>query len=133
MAQPGFSKRNDLRRDRDEQTSDRLPGRARNSTPLINRFDRSKETGISSNSRAHQLAEENRLEQFGSTDPVASLGDIWVPPEEEEGIVPSNHRTDYKKARPFIGVGFFFATPLSHQFITILPRPMLKTGVISGI
>jgi small subunit ribosomal protein S1 len=70
----GFIKRADLGRDRDEQRSDRFQVGQKVDAMVIG-FDRSKKPNFSI--KAHQLAEEKQaVEQFGSTDSGASLGDI---------------------------------------------------------
>src|SRR5690554_4419704 len=70
----GFIKRSDLGRDRDEQRPDRFQAGQKIDAMVIG-FDRSKKPNFSI--KAHQLAEEKQaVEQFGSTDSGASLGDI---------------------------------------------------------
>ena len=70
----GFIKRSDLGRDRDEQRPDRFQV-GQKVDAMITGFDRSKKPNFSI--KAHQLAEEKQaVEQFGSTDSGASLGDI---------------------------------------------------------
>ncbi|MBF6603706.1 MAG: 30S ribosomal protein S1 [Sphingorhabdus sp.] len=70
----GFIKRSDLGRDRDEQRPDRFQVGQKVDAMVIG-FDRSKKPNFSI--KAHQLAEEKQaVEQFGSTDSGASLGDI---------------------------------------------------------
>uniref|UniRef100_UPI003A8E945F 30S ribosomal protein S1 n=1 Tax=Parasphingorhabdus sp. TaxID=2709688 RepID=UPI003A8E945F len=70
----GFIKRSDLGRDRDEQRPDRFQVGQKLDAMIIG-FDRSKKPNFSI--KAHQLAEEKQaVEQFGSTDSGASLGDI---------------------------------------------------------
>jgi len=70
----GFIKRTDLGRDRDEQRPDRFQVGQKLDAMVIG-FDRSKKPNFSI--KAHQLAEEKQaVEQFGSTDSGASLGDI---------------------------------------------------------
>jgi small subunit ribosomal protein S1 len=70
----GFIKRNDLGRDRDEQRPDRFQV-GQKLDAMITGFDRSKKPNFSI--KAHQLAEEKQaVEQFGSTDSGASLGDM---------------------------------------------------------
>lgn len=70
----GFIKRIDLGRDRDEQRPDRFQVGQKLDAMVIG-FDRSKKPNFSI--KAHQLAEEKQaVEQFGSTDSGASLGDI---------------------------------------------------------
>ncbi len=70
----GFIKRSDLGRDRDEQRPDRFQV-GQKVDAKVTGFDRSKKPNFSI--KAHQLAEEKQaVEQFGSTDSGASLGDI---------------------------------------------------------
>jgi len=70
----GFIKRTDLGRDRDEQRPDRFQVGQKIDAMVVG-FDRSKKPNFSI--KAHQLAEEKQaVEQFGSTDSGASLGDI---------------------------------------------------------
>ena len=70
----GFIKRSDLGRDRDEQRPDRFQV-GQKFDAMVTGFDRSKKPNFSI--KAHQLAEEKQaVEQFGSTDSGASLGDI---------------------------------------------------------
>ncbi|WP_430413840.1 30S ribosomal protein S1 [Parasphingorhabdus sp.] len=70
----GFIKRSDLGRDRDEQRPDRFQV-GQKLDAMVTGFDRSKKPNFSI--KAHQLAEEKQaVEQFGSTDSGASLGDI---------------------------------------------------------
>ncbi|WP_109355745.1 30S ribosomal protein S1 [Sphingorhabdus sp. EL138] len=70
----GFIKRTDLGRDRDEQRPDRFQV-GQKVDAMVTGFDRSKKPNFSI--KAHQLAEEKQaVEQFGSTDSGASLGDI---------------------------------------------------------
>ena len=70
----GFIKRSDLGRDRDEQRPDRFQVGQKFDAMVIG-FDRSKKPNFSI--KAHQVAEEKQaVEQFGSTDSGASLGDI---------------------------------------------------------
>jgi len=70
----GFIKRSDLGRDRDEQRPDRFQV-GQKVDAMVTGFDRSKKPNFSI--KAHQLAEEKQaVEQFGSTDSGASLGDI---------------------------------------------------------
>jgi len=70
----GFIKRADLGRDRDEQRPDRFQVGQKIDAMVVG-FDRSKKPNFSI--KAHQLAEEKQaVEQFGSTDSGASLGDI---------------------------------------------------------
>lgn len=70
----GFIKRTDLGRDRDEQRPDRFQV-GQKLDAMVTGFDRSKKPNFSI--KAHQLAEEKQaVEQFGSTDSGASLGDI---------------------------------------------------------
>ncbi|TMM50130.1 30S ribosomal protein S1 [Qipengyuania marisflavi] len=70
----GFIKRSDLGRDRDEQRPDRFqPGQKVDA--LVIGFDRSKKPNFSI--KARQIAEEKEaVEQFGSSNSGASLGDI---------------------------------------------------------
>ncbi len=70
----GFIKRTDLGRDRDEQRPDRFQVGQKLDAMVIG-FDRSKKPNFSV--KAHQLAEEKQaVEQYGSSDSGASLGDI---------------------------------------------------------
>jgi small subunit ribosomal protein S1 len=70
----GFIKRSDLGRDRDEQRPDRFQVGQKLDAMVIG-FDRSKKPNFSI--KARQLAEEKEaVEQYGSTDSGASLGDI---------------------------------------------------------
>lgn len=70
----GFIKRTDLGRDRDEQRSDRFQV-GQKVDALITGFDRSKKPNFSI--KARQIAEEKEaVQQFGSSDSGASLGDI---------------------------------------------------------
>ena len=70
----GFIKRSDLGRDRDEQRSDRFQA-GQKLDAMVTGFDRSKKPSFSV--KAHQLAEEKQaVEQYGSSDAGASLGDI---------------------------------------------------------
>jgi len=70
----GFIKRSDLGRDRDEQRPDRFQAGQKVDAMIIG-FDRSKKPNFSI--KAHQLAEEKQaVEQYGSSDSGASLGDI---------------------------------------------------------
>ncbi len=70
----GFIKRSDLGRDRDEQRPDRFQTGQKIDAMVIG-FDRSKKPNFSI--KAHQLAEEKQaVEQYGSSDSGASLGDI---------------------------------------------------------
>lgn len=70
----GFIKRSDLGRDRDEQRSDRFRTGAKIDAMVVG-FDRSKKPNFSI--KARQIAEEKEaVEQFGSSDSGASLGDI---------------------------------------------------------
>ena len=70
----GFIKRADLGRDRDEQRPDRFqPGQKIDA--MVIGFDRSKKPNFSI--KARQVSEEKQaVEQYGSTDSGASLGDI---------------------------------------------------------
>ncbi|MDE8650328.1 30S ribosomal protein S1 [Novosphingobium album (ex Liu et al. 2023)] len=70
----GFIKRSDLGRDRDEQRPDRFQV-GQKVDALVIGFDRSKKPNFSI--KARQLAEEKEaVEQYGSSDSGASLGDI---------------------------------------------------------
>ncbi len=70
----GFIKRSDLGRDRDEQRPDRFQA-GQKIDAMVTGFDRSKKPNFSI--KARQLAEEKEaVEQFGSSDSGASLGDI---------------------------------------------------------
>jgi small subunit ribosomal protein S1 len=70
----GFIKRSDLGRDRDEQRPDRFQV-GQKIDALVTGFDRSKKPTFSI--KARQLAEEKEaVEQYGSSDAGASLGDI---------------------------------------------------------
>ncbi|SFG33172.1 SSU ribosomal protein S1P [Novosphingobium sp. CF614] len=70
----GFIKRSDLGRDRDEQRPDRFQV-GQKIDAMVTGFDRSKKPNFSV--KAHQLAEEKQaVEQYGSSDSGASLGDI---------------------------------------------------------
>ncbi len=70
----GFIKRSDLGRDRDEQRSDRFQVGQKLDAMVIG-FDRSKKPNFSI--KARQLHEEKEaVEQYGSSDAGASLGDI---------------------------------------------------------
>jgi len=70
----GFIKRTDLGRDRDEQRPDRFQV-GQKLDAMVTGFDRSKKPNFSI--KAHQLAEEKQaVEQYGSSDSGASLGDI---------------------------------------------------------
>ncbi|MEY4670264.1 MAG: hypothetical protein RLZZ415_143, partial [Pseudomonadota bacterium] len=70
----GFIKRSDLGRDRDEQRTDRFQVGQKLDAMVIG-FDRSKKPNFSV--KARQLAEEKEaVEQYGSSDAGASLGDI---------------------------------------------------------
>jgi small subunit ribosomal protein S1 len=70
----GFIKRADLGRDRDEQRPDRFQV-GQKFDALVTGFDRSKKPNFSI--KALQLAEEKQaVEQYGSSDSGASLGDI---------------------------------------------------------
>ena len=70
----GFIKRSDLGRDRDEQRPDRFQV-GQKVDAMITGFDRSKKPNFSI--KARQLAEEKEaVEQYGSSDAGASLGDI---------------------------------------------------------
>jgi small subunit ribosomal protein S1 len=70
----GFIKRSDLGRDRDEQRPDRFQV-GQKVDALVIGFDRSKKPNFSI--KARQIAEEKQaVEQYGSSDSGASLGDI---------------------------------------------------------
>jgi small subunit ribosomal protein S1 len=70
----GFVKRSDLGRDRDEQRPDRFQNGQKIDAMVVG-FDRSKKPNFSI--KAYQLAEEKQaVEQYGSSDSGASLGDI---------------------------------------------------------
>src|SRR5690349_10612962 len=70
----GFIKRSDLGRDRDEQRPDRFQVGAKLDA-MVTGFDRSKKPNFSV--KARQIAEEKQaVEQYGSSDSGASLGDI---------------------------------------------------------
>ena len=70
----GFVKRTDLGRDRDEQRPDRFQV-GQKIDAMVTGFDRSRKPNFSI--KAHQLAEEKQaVEQYGSSDSGASLGDI---------------------------------------------------------
>jgi len=70
----GFVKRSDLGRDRDEQRPDRFQVGQKVDAMVIG-FDRSKKPNFSI--KARQIAEEKAaVEQYGSSDSGASLGDI---------------------------------------------------------
>jgi small subunit ribosomal protein S1 len=70
----GFIKRSDLGRDRDEQRPDRFQVGQKLDAMVIG-FDRSKKPNFSV--KARQIAEEKQaVEQYGSSDSGASLGDI---------------------------------------------------------
>jgi small subunit ribosomal protein S1 len=70
----GFIKRSDLGRDRDEQRPDRFQV-GQKIDAMVTGFDRSKKPNFSV--KARQLAEEKEaVEQYGSSDSGASLGDI---------------------------------------------------------
>jgi len=70
----GFIKRSDLGRDRDEQRPDRFQT-GQMIDALVTGFDRSKKPTFSI--KAYQIAEEKQaVEQYGSADSGASLGDI---------------------------------------------------------
>jgi len=70
----GFIKRSDLGRDRDEQRPDRFQSGQKLDAMVIG-FDRSKKPNFSV--KARQIAEEKQaVEQYGSSDSGASLGDI---------------------------------------------------------
>jgi small subunit ribosomal protein S1 len=70
----GFIKRSDLGRDRDEQRPDRFQV-GQKLDAMVTGFDRSKKPNFSI--KARQIAEEKQaVEQYGSSDSGASLGDI---------------------------------------------------------
>ena len=70
----GFIKRSDLGRDRDEQRPDRFQVGGKVDA-MVTGFDRSKKPNFSI--KARQIAEEKEaVQQFGSSDSGASLGDI---------------------------------------------------------
>ena len=70
----GFIKRSDLGRDRDEQRPDRFQA-GQMFDAMVTGFDRSKKPNFSV--KARQMAEEKEaVEQYGSSDAGASLGDI---------------------------------------------------------
>jgi len=70
----GFIKRSDLGRDRDEQRPDRFQSGQKVDAMVIG-FDRSKKPNFSI--KARQISEEKQaVEQYGSSDSGASLGDI---------------------------------------------------------
>ena len=70
----GFIKRGDLGRDRDEQRPDRFQV-GQKLDAMVTGFDRSKKPNFSI--KAYQLREEKQaVEQYGSSDSGASLGDI---------------------------------------------------------
>ncbi|MGX7895607.1 30S ribosomal protein S1 [Tsuneonella sp. HG222] len=70
----GFIKRSDLGRDRDEQRPDRFQVGSKLDA-MVTGFDRSKKPNFSI--KARQIAEEKQaVEQYGSSDSGASLGDI---------------------------------------------------------
>ena len=70
----GFIKRSDLGRDRDEQRPDRFQA-GQKIDAMVTGFDRSKKPNFSV--KARQLHEEkDAVEQYGSSDSGASLGDI---------------------------------------------------------
>ena len=70
----GFIKRSDLGRDRDEQRPDRFQT-GQKLDAMVTGFDRSKKPNFSI--KAYQIAEEKQaVEQYGSADSGASLGDI---------------------------------------------------------
>ncbi len=70
----GFIKRSDLGRDRDEQRPDRFQV-GQKLDAMVTGFDRSKKPNFSI--KAYQLKEEKQaVEQYGSSDSGASLGDI---------------------------------------------------------
>ena len=70
----GFIKRSDLGRDRDEQRPDRFQA-GQKIDAMVTGFDRSKKPTFSI--KAYQIAEEKQaVQQYGSADSGASLGDI---------------------------------------------------------
>ncbi|BBC72419.1 30S ribosomal protein S1 [Altererythrobacter sp. B11] len=70
----GFIKRSDLGRDRDEQRPDRFQT-GQKVDAMVTGFDRSKKPNFSI--KARQISEEKQaVEQYGSSDSGASLGDI---------------------------------------------------------
>jgi small subunit ribosomal protein S1 len=70
----GFIKRSDLGRDRDEQRPDRFQT-GQKIDAMVTGFDRSKKPNFSI--KARQISEEKQaVEQYGSSDSGASLGDI---------------------------------------------------------
>ncbi|AKH41274.1 small subunit ribosomal protein S1 [Altererythrobacter atlanticus] len=70
----GFIKRSDLGRDRDEQRPDRF-ATGQKVDAMVTGFDRSKKPNFSI--KARQISEEKQaVEQYGSSDSGASLGDI---------------------------------------------------------
>ena len=70
----GFIKRSDLGRDRDEQRPDRFQT-GQKIDAMVTGFDRTKKPNFSI--KARQIAEEKQaVEQYGSSDSGASLGDI---------------------------------------------------------
>ena len=70
----GFIKRTDLGRDRDEQRPERFQV-GQKFDAMVTGFDRSKKPNFSI--KAMQIAEEKQaVEQYGSSDSGASLGDI---------------------------------------------------------
>ncbi len=70
----GFIKRSDLGRDRDEQRPDRFQA-GQKVDAMVTGFDRSKKPNFSI--KARQISEEKQaVEQYGSSDSGASLGDI---------------------------------------------------------
>jgi len=70
----GFIKRSDLGRDRDEQRPDRFQT-GQKIDAMVTGFDRSKKPNFSV--KARQISEEKQaVEQYGSSDSGASLGDI---------------------------------------------------------
>ena len=70
----GFIKRSDLGRDRDEQRPDRFQA-GQKLDAMVSGFDRSKKPNFSV--KARQIADEKQaVEQYGSSDSGASLGDI---------------------------------------------------------
>ncbi|MXP40948.1 30S ribosomal protein S1 [Altererythrobacter soli] len=79
----GFIKRSDLGRDRDEQRPDRFQAGQKIDAMVIG-FDRSKKPNFSI--KARQISEEKQaVEQYGSSDSGASLGDILSEALKKQG------------------------------------------------
>jgi small subunit ribosomal protein S1 len=79
----GFIKRSDLGRDRDEQRPDRFQTGQKIDAMVIG-FDRSKKPNFSI--KARQISEEKQaVEQYGSSDSGASLGDILSEALKKQG------------------------------------------------